>query len=209
MLGQAPNRDANIRIANIREANRRTTKLVLVGQTHLQLVHAGRNAVEQFTGILQVGRIRGGIEPIDVAAANANVIRARFACRSRQDHAKTGVTRVRRPLILGETGLSRGVVKRILQDAGIHGHAILFEQGNHVLRFRIRVLRLGNDIAVGIDQFHHRIKAVGRAVDIQPDFRTTHAAETVDVDIFGIVDHTVDLEAQTEILVARLLTRGE
>ena len=68
-----------------------------------------------------------------------------------------------------------------------------------------RVIRTGQNLAVGVQQFNDRVQRQLRAVDVDPDLRPGGAPEAVDVHVIGRVEESMNLEAHAEVFVAALL----
>ena len=75
--------------------------------------------------------------------------------------------------------------------------------------FEIRIVRKGQNLSVGRDQLDDRVEVRIGLVDIEPNFRATKGIEAVDVHIRGLVDHTLDLESESSVLVSAVDRTGQ
>ena len=74
-------------------------------------------------------------------------------------------------------------------------------------RFFQRVVGLGDQNAVCVEQIDHRIQAVSRMIDVEPDLGSCHGREAVHVDIVAFVEQSLDRETETQVLIG-LKLRG-
>ena len=74
-----------------------------------------------------------------------------------------------------------------------------------------RIVRTCQHVSVAIDQFDDRVQVVAGPVDIDPNLGPGHSVKGVDVDVSGVVraDMAVDLEAESQVVVAGLFERGQ
>ena len=117
-----------------------------------------------------------------------------------QDHAHPRVTRVDPPEV--DAVQRRGL---------LHPERLCTEERlrTSCCRFSQRVHTASQHTAIAIEQFQYRVERERGSVQFQPDLGSSRATEAEDIQVTRLVQESVNIETESQILVARLFMRSQ
>ena len=187
------------RKSNVGVLNGRSREFIAFLQANLHLVDTTCQTVRDLAVTLQVASwgCRCGV---NVAAANSDPIPASYARCARQYDSESRVQSIGRIVVVAEILREVKTVGLNITRGGLEDLPCI-DCGFFV----VVVIRLGLNHAIRVNQFNNSVKAMSRAIDVDPDLAASDSGEAVNVHITRTVNKALQINSEAQIFIAPLL----